>query len=119
MGGDVTLLAGGMEEGKGGNEEVKSPAHRSADVLCLAATFRKALPEAHGPVKHQPLVERELEILGLIRQGLPGGKIGNRLALSFTTANWHLRQIFSKLDVHRVTACPSGEPRSPLSLAGT
>ncbi len=24
MGGDVTLLAGGMEEGKGGNEEVKS-----------------------------------------------------------------------------------------------
>ncbi len=99
--------------------KLRAPAHRSADVLGLAATFRTALPEAIGPVKHQPLVERELEIHGLIRQGLPGGEIGNRPVLSFTTANWHLRQIFSKRDVHRVTACPSGEPRSPLSLAGT
>lgn len=90
------------------------PAQRYADPLRMAAAFRAALPGAERHTRQQPLpdplTERELEILGLLKQGLTNGEIAGRLVLSLTTVKWYLRQIFSKLEVHdRNTAVERGE----------
>lgn len=50
-----------------------------------------------------PLSERELEILGLIEQGLSNREIGERLYLALNTIKGHNRKLFSKLQVQRRT----------------
>lgn len=47
----------------------------------------------------EPLSERELEILGLIAQGLSNREIGQRLFLALDTVKGHNRHIFDKLQV--------------------
>jgi LuxR family maltose regulon positive regulatory protein len=55
----------------------------------------------------QPLVEplspRELEVLGLIAQGLSNREIGERLFLALSTVKGHNRRIYGKLHVRRRT----------------
>lgn len=50
-----------------------------------------------------PLSERELEILGLIAQGLSNRQISERLYLALSTVKGHNRNIFDKLEVKRRT----------------
>ena len=50
-----------------------------------------------------PLTPRELEVLGLIGQGLSNLEIGERLFLALDTIKGHNRRIFEKLDVQRRT----------------
>jgi LuxR family maltose regulon positive regulatory protein len=61
---------------------------------------------AAAPVP-QPLVEplspRELEILGLIAQGLSNRQISERLFLALSTVKGHNGQIYAKLAVNRRT----------------
>jgi DNA-binding NarL/FixJ family response regulator len=45
------------------------------------------------------LTERELEVVGLIAEGLKNKQIGQRLFISETTVTHHLTSIFSKLEV--------------------
>ncbi len=52
---------------------------------------------------HEPLSRRELEVLGLIGQGLSNKEIGERLFLALDTIKGHNRRIFDKLDVKRRT----------------
>ncbi len=47
----------------------------------------------------EPLSERELEVLGLIAQGLSNREIAQRLALSVGTVKVHTRNIYGKLGV--------------------
>lgn len=49
----------------------------------------------------EPLSEREIEILGLISDGLSNREISQELSLSVETIKWHNKQIFSKLGVNR------------------
>ena len=51
----------------------------------------------------EPLSERELEILGLIAQGLSNREIGQRLFLALDTVKGHNRHIFEKLQVESRT----------------
>lgn len=51
----------------------------------------------------EPLSARELEVLGLIAQGLSNREIGERLFLAVDTVKGHNRAIFSKLQVARRT----------------
>ncbi|MDP2791486.1 MAG: LuxR C-terminal-related transcriptional regulator [Rectinemataceae bacterium] len=51
----------------------------------------------------EPLSQRELEVLGLIGQGLSNQEIGERLFLALDTIKGHNRRIFDKLDVKRRT----------------
>ena len=51
----------------------------------------------------EPLSPRELEVLGLIAQGLSNSEIGERLFLALSTVKGHCREIFSKLQVQRRT----------------
>jgi LuxR family maltose regulon positive regulatory protein len=61
---------------------------------------------AHGspsPVLIEPLSERELEVLGLIAQGLTNREVAARLFLTLNTVKVHTRNIYGKLDVHSRT----------------
>ena len=50
-----------------------------------------------------PLTERELEVLGLLAEGLPNKKIADTLIVAPSTIKQHLKNIYSKLDVHSRT----------------
>lgn len=54
-------------------------------------------PETQGD---QRLTKRELEILGLIANGLTNKQIADQLFLSFRTVNTHRTNIMQKLDIH-------------------
>jgi LuxR family maltose regulon positive regulatory protein len=60
-----------------------------------------ASPPAQPPV--EPLSKRELEILGLIAQGLSNRQIGERLFLALSTVKGHNQNLFGKLGVKRRT----------------
>ncbi len=66
-------------------------------LAAFPATGKPALPAASLV---EPLSERELEVLGLMAQGLSNPQIAARLYLSPNTLKAHTQNIFSKLDVH-------------------
>ncbi len=51
----------------------------------------------------ESLSERELEVLGLIAEGLTNREVAGRLYLSLNTVKAHTRSIYGKLDVHTRT----------------
>jgi len=51
-----------------------------------------------------PLTRREYEILQLLAEGLSDQEAGEHLFLSTGTIKWHLKNIYSKLGVHKRTA---------------
>jgi len=51
----------------------------------------------------EPLSQRELEVLGLIAEGLSNKEIGEKLFLALDTVKGHNRRIFEKLQVQRRT----------------
>lgn len=55
------------------------------------STIRQPLPE--------PLSQRELEVLGLVVEGLSNQEIADRLIISLATAKTHVRNILNKLAV--------------------
>jgi LuxR family maltose regulon positive regulatory protein len=71
------------------------------------------LPGRAPPVQAglvEPLSERELEVLRLLRTPLPQSEIAAQLYLSIHTVRSHVRHIYSKLDVHaRVEAVARAE----------
>jgi LuxR family transcriptional regulator, maltose regulon positive regulatory protein len=75
----------------------------------LLAVFEGAPQHAvkHHPPTAQPLIEplspRELEVLGLMAQGLSNGEISQRLFLALSTIKGHNRMIFDKLLVQSRT----------------
>jgi LuxR family maltose regulon positive regulatory protein len=60
-----------------------------------------ALSEDEGLV--EPLSERELEVLGLVAEGLSNREIAARLLISLSTVKGHTANIYGKLGVHSRT----------------
>jgi DNA-binding NarL/FixJ family response regulator len=60
------------------------------------------------------LTTQERHIAQLARDGLSNPEIGARLFLSPRTVEWHLRKVFTKLEIHSrhelASALPSSEP---------
>ena len=70
----------------------------------LSAQGSALVPASTPPTKSAPtypagLTAREVEILGLVAQGLTDAQVAERLVISPRTVNWHLTTIYSKLGV--------------------
>lgn len=74
--------------------------------------FENVFAQPHGPVmpltgKHtlplEPLTEREIDMLRLLAQGLSNHEISERSRIALSTAKWHLKNVFAKLDVNTRT----------------
>ncbi len=61
--------------------------------------------DAKSPTQHliDPLSKRELEILTLIAAGLKNKEIAEQLIISLNTVLYHIKNIYSKLDVNKRT----------------
>jgi predicted ATPase/DNA-binding CsgD family transcriptional regulator len=84
-----------------------------------------AAPTAAEPAERpEGLTARELEVLGLVAEGLTDAQIAERLVVSLRTVHAHLRSIYRKLDIHSRSAATryalehglTGElPRGPIT----
>jgi LuxR family maltose regulon positive regulatory protein len=60
---------------------------------------------AHPEIKRkpalplEPLTDRELDMLKLLSRGLSNQEISERSQIALSTAKWHLKNVFAKLDV--------------------
>jgi DNA-binding CsgD family transcriptional regulator len=78
------------------------------ELLATGGNARKRIVETRDE-----LTSQERHIAQLARDGLSNPEIGARLFLSPRTVEWHLRKVFTKLEVHSrhelATALPSSE----------
>jgi LuxR family transcriptional regulator, maltose regulon positive regulatory protein len=73
------------------------------NALLMALGKRSPAPKpSRRAVGHQAdvLSERELEVLRLLADGLESNEIAERLVIAVDTARKHIKNIYSKLDVH-------------------
>ena len=66
----------------------------------LAATGQQ-VQSSGAPSTDRPLTHREIQTLGLMRQGLTNKQISERLAISVSTVKKHLEHVFDKQGLHR------------------
>jgi two-component system, NarL family, response regulator DevR len=71
------------------------------DSHAAAAVVRCLTSETPSIGDSESLSEREREVLALVARGLSNQEVGVRLYISPTTVKFHLRNIMSKLGVHR------------------
>jgi predicted ATPase/DNA-binding CsgD family transcriptional regulator len=57
------------------------------------------LPTPPGTERSDELTAREIEVLGLVAEGLADAQVAERLVVSLRTVHAHLRSIYRKLDV--------------------
>ncbi|MFC5051822.1 response regulator [Rubritalea spongiae] len=75
---------------------------------CLAKYLTKAIQGSTTEVSFdRPLSNRELEILGLLGEGLLKKEIADRLDIGFGTVATHIRHIYEKLQVENAPAAIS------------
>lgn len=93
-----------------------SKANNSAAIVSSVERIlagEQCLPDFYqADAKSQPtlrtqfnLTPRQLEVLGLLAEGLPNKRICQRLALTEHTVKTHLKTLFQLLDVHNRTEC--------------
>lgn len=70
----------------------------TANVLADLARARELQEVSSEEAKIASLTERELEVIGLIAEGLPNKEIADRLSISDSTVRHHLTSIYSKLE---------------------
>jgi DNA-binding CsgD family transcriptional regulator len=81
----------------------------------LVATGEKARRRTVGT--HTDLTAQEQQIASLAREGLSNQEIGARLFLSSRTVEWHLRKVFSKLEISSRHALRDALPARQWSTA--
>jgi DNA-binding NarL/FixJ family response regulator len=63
-------------------------------------SFHRSTPIGHPAAS---LTSRETEVLELLAEGCISKEIAHRLSISVETVNYHLKQIYQKMDVHSRT----------------
>lgn len=89
-------------------EELTAAIHALSQGLIVGAPQLLFESEIE-PVERGPLTERELEVLGLLAQGLANKQIAVELGISEHTVKFHVSSIYTKLDVtNRTEAVRAG-----------
>ena len=78
------------------------------EVLIPAALFAKAIRRQRNALAERhdrnrliaQFTERELEVLGLLAEGLDTVAMAQRLGIAVHTIEWHVRHVIEKLQVH-------------------
>lgn len=91
--------AGFLFKGASGAEVAESIRRVHAGERPLSAEARLQLDRQPSTTGTTALTDRELEILGLVAQGLRNQMIADRLSLSLGTVKIHLNNLMSKLEV--------------------
>lgn len=94
--GQIDMIA---SDGANYVERVLAHAHAAAGAACSPA---RHLHEEGDPLP-EPLRPREIEILQLVAEGRSTQEIAESVIVSVGTVRWHLKNIYSKLDVHSRT----------------
>lgn len=83
-------------------EGIRTVVRGGASLDPLVAKFLLSNLRARLPAGEMEVVlsARELEILGLLGEGLVKKEIGDRLGISYPTVDSHVRNIYDKLNVH-------------------
>lgn len=69
----------------------------------LQASGEKITEDKTLPPLVEELTDRELEILGLVGEGMKNDQVAEKLFLSINTIKWHLRRAYEKLGVRSRT----------------
>ncbi len=81
-------------------EELLAAIHALAEGLVVSAPqFININPTRRDNAEFPPLSEREIEVLGLLAQGMANKQIAAFLEISEHTAKFHVSSIFTKLNV--------------------
>lgn len=89
-------------------EELTAAIHALSQGLIVGAPHLLFKSENES-VERGPLTERELEVLGLLAQGLANKQIAVELGISEHTVKFHVSSIYTKLDVtNRTEAVRAG-----------
>jgi len=89
-------------------EELTAAIHALSQGLIVGAPHLLFESENES-VERGPLTERELEVLGLLAQGLANKQIAVELGISEHTVKFHVSSIYAKLDVtNRTEAVRAG-----------
>jgi LuxR family maltose regulon positive regulatory protein len=73
------------------------------DIRRLQENQRVLVPSAMSGVTIEPLTEREREVVSLLSAGLSNKEIAAKLVIAPSTVKQHLKNIYSKLEVHNRT----------------
>ncbi len=91
--------------------EPTRPVQNPNDRMCIRVSYNVAeqsllIWSPMNAKKHkanqslvEPLTERELEVLQLVSYGLSNREIAQQLFVALSTAKWHIKQIYGKLQV--------------------
>ena len=77
-----------------------TPPPRWRDTPTLPPSHTPTFLHPHTPTLIEPLSERELEMLRLLTTPLPHAEIAKKLFISINTVRSHIKNIYSKLNVH-------------------
>jgi DNA-binding NarL/FixJ family response regulator len=81
-------------------EELLAALHALSEGLVVSAPqFINACSVSREDAERLPLSEREIEVLGLLAQGLANKQIAAALGISEHTAKFHVSSIYAKLNV--------------------
>jgi DNA-binding NarL/FixJ family response regulator len=85
-----------------------------ADIVCREV---EPVPLSLAAVASEALTSRELQVLGLVAEGLDNRMIGRQLGITRSTVKRHLETVFAKLGVHgRTEAVREGMRRGMIPL---
>ncbi len=74
--------------------------HKTTELLEQLDAGPAQPTESATGILHEPLSEREMEVLRLLKSELSGPEIAKRLVVSLNTVRFHTKQIYQKLGVN-------------------